>query len=163
MFVRPSNHLFASLAFVLTGGFAVNAGATDAKSDLPQPITLASRVTMQDDELPNVGSGDVASPSKDLPASIANPSGILPLATSGAFVFEPLPTRGSCAFIPDVRCIGPDYHGCTPRIYYGTNPCDDDPVLSMSPTVCDPKTQHWYTKAWKMILRKKAITEAIKN
>ena len=64
---------------------------------------------------------------------------------------------------PDVRCTGPDYCGCSPRVYYGTNPCDDDPVLTMSPNVCDAKTTHWYTKAWNMVTRKKAIAEAINH
>lgn len=97
----------------------------------------------------------------DLPASITAPSGILPLATDGAFVFEPLPTLGLCALRPDVRCTGPDYCSCMPRIYYGTNPCDDDPVLTMRPTVRDPKTLHWYEKALSMVRRKTAIAEVL--
>ena len=111
----------------------------------------------------NVGDKNPPSASVDLPASITAPSGILPLATGVPFVFEPLPAHGPCLSVPDIRCTGPDYCGCAPRIYYGTNPLDDDPILTMSPSVCDSKTRHWFTKARNIVLRKKAITEAIKN
>ena len=99
----------------------------------------------------------------DAPASVTNPGEILPLATGGPYVFAPLPATGSCSPRPVLSCLGPDYCECNPYIYFGTNPCDDDPVLSMSPEVCDTKTTHWYSKALNMILRKKAITEAIKH
>jgi hypothetical protein len=152
-----SLHLFiAGCLFGFVGLLGTAAIASEPNAKLPQPITLASRLTLQ---------GSEASPTTvqpaDLPSSLTNPIGILPLATGGPFVFEPLPTPGSCVLRPNVHCTGPDYRGCSPRIYYGTNPCDDDPILTMSPDVCDAKTTHWYTKAWNMISRKKAIAEAV--
>ncbi|WP_153556286.1 hypothetical protein [Roseimaritima sediminicola] len=100
----------------------------------------------------------------DLPTSVTRPSGVLSLATGGPAVLPELPlARGGCQPRPAVRCTGPCYRGCTPPIYYGTDPTDDDPVLSMSPTVCDACTTHWYEHALRMILRKKAITEAYRN
>lgn len=78
-------------------------------------------------------------------------------------MFEPLPTRGTCVLKPDVRCTGPNYRDCTPRIYYGTHPCNDDPVLTMSPTVSDPITTHWYPKAFNSVLSKKKMAEALNH
>jgi|SRR6056297_1944035 len=163
MYMRSSNHLFACLAVVMVGVLATVASATEPETGLPKPVTLASMMTMQDGDMDNVESDKVNSQSGDLPASVSNPSGILSLATDGPFYFEPLPTRGTCVLRPDVRCIGPDYRGCNSRIYYGTSPCDDDPILTMTPNVCDVKTTHWYTKAWNMVVQKKAITEALKQ
>jgi hypothetical protein len=118
---------------------------------LAEPITLTAPEASQ---VPSMS---------DKPASMTNPSGILSLATGGPFIFDPLPLRGSgCEPRPILSCTGPDFCGCTKRIYYGTNPCDDDPVLTMSPTINDAKTTHWYQHAVWMVTRKKAVTEAIK-
>lgn len=156
--IRSLHLSTAGITFGLAALIATTAGATEPDTALPQPVTLASIMTLQD---PDPSPATVES--ADLPASMTNPSGIIPLATGGPFVFDALPTRGSCMLRPDVRCTGPDYCGCSPRVYYGTNPCDDDPVLTMSPNVCDAKTAHWYTKAWNMVTRKKAIAEAINH
>ncbi|QEG41257.1 hypothetical protein [Roseimaritima ulvae] len=99
----------------------------------------------------------------DLPASITDPSGTLSLETGGPYVFDPLPIKGNgCRPRPIISCTGPDFCGCTKRIYYGTNPCDDDPVLPLSQTGCDPKTKHWYQHAYDMVIRKKSVTEFFK-
>lgn len=156
--IRSLHLHIAGLTFGLAALIATTVGATEPDAALPQPVTLASMLTLQES-----GASPATVAPAELPASVTNPSGILPLATGGPFVFDALPTRGSCVLRPDVRCTGPDYCGCNPRIYYGTNPCDDDPVLTMSPKVCDAKTTHWYTKAWNMITRKKAIAEAINH
>ncbi len=112
---------------------------------LPEPVTLDAPAT------------------SDKPASVTNPSGILPLATGGPFVFEPLPmASGGCNPRPSLSCTGPDFSGCSKRLYYGTDPCDDDPVLPLYPAINDGLTQHWYQHAFRMITRKKTITEAIK-
>lgn len=156
--IRSLHSLAAGLSLGLAGLLGGTIQATEPQSSLPQPVTLASMMILQE-----TADESTASPTTALPASITAPSEILPLATGGSFIFEPLPTRGSCVLRPDVRCTGPDYCGCTPRIYYGTNPCDDDPVLTMSPTVCDHKTMHWYEKAFNMVLRKKAIAAALNH
>jgi hypothetical protein len=143
--------------FGLAGLVASAIHANEAQSPLPQPVTIAATMAAQefDDD------GAVASTS-NLPASITAQGEVLALATDGPFVFEPLSTRGTCSLRPDVRCTGPDYCGCTPRIYYGTNPSDDDPVLPLHPTINDPKTRYWYHHAFDRILKKKRIAEAIK-
>lgn len=100
---------------------------------------------------------------QDLPASITQPSGILRLAPAGIQGLPVLPTRGhGCNLCPDVRCHGPVYPGCSPFIYYGTNPRDDDPVLPLYPHINDAKTKHWYDAALRMVRRKKAVAEVIK-
>lgn len=99
----------------------------------------------------------------DLPASITQPSGILTLAPAGLQGLPALPTRGrGCNLCPDIRCQGPLYSGCSPRIYYGTNPRDDDPILPLYPQINDAKTTHWYDAALRMVQRKKAVAEVIK-
>ena len=120
----------------------------------PAPLSQESRNAvsiMPDDQV-----------SSELPASIRNPGGILPLATAEPVALPPVPMQSmGCNPKPHLRCLGPDFCGCSPRIYYGTNPCDDDPVLTMSPTINDPWTRHWYHKAWDMVVRKKSIAAAI--
>lgn len=146
----------AGLSLGVSGLLASTIQATEPTPPSIRPVTVASVMILQEAE------GISSETTKvDLPASITAPSGILPLATDGAFVFEPLDRRDLCPQRASVRCAGPDYRSCLPRIYYGTDPCDDDPVLSMSPTVRDPKTRHWYEKALNMVLRKTAIAEAL--
>ncbi|WP_235952309.1 hypothetical protein [Crateriforma spongiae] len=100
--------------------------------------------------------------STELPASITKPNGVLTLATDGPAALPALPMRShGCNPRPFVDCTGPDYCGCHPRTFYGTNPCDDDPILTMSPTVNDSWTSHWYRKALDMVRRKTHIAEAI--
>jgi hypothetical protein len=169
---------FGLAALLLVGSTA--SAQSPIESALPSPViiqapqtarpnaSMSISDTMQLNEMTvDEGVMDTIPPtqydSSELPASMTNPSGILPLAIDGQFAFEPLPARGDvCNRRPIVSCLGPDYCGCHPRIYYGTNPCDDDPVLTMSPTVCDGKTTHWYQHAFRMVTRKKAVTEAIK-
>jgi hypothetical protein len=99
----------------------------------------------------------------ELPASITDPSDLLPLATGGPYAFDPLPMCGDgCAPRPIIRCTGPAYRGCNPRLYYGTNPYDDDPILPLYPSINNRKTKHWYQHAFDLVKRKKAITAAIK-
>ncbi len=150
-------HVAAGLSFGLVSLLAGTIQATEPQSSLPQPVTLASMMAVQETD-----DDSTAASTSNLPASITAQGEVLALATDGPFVFEPLSTRGTCSLRPDVRCTGPDYCGCTPRIYYGTNPSDDDPVLPLHPTINDPKTRHWYHHAFDMILRKKRIAEAIK-
>lgn len=154
-----SLHFFATgCSLGLTIWLTNPAQATDPPSPRPERVTLTSLIT---GEVAETGGEIGVMSASDLPASTTALNKVVPLATGGSFVFEPLPTRGMCSLRPDVRCVGPDYRGCTPRIYYGTNPCDDDPVLTMSPTVCDPITSHWYDKALNLVLRKKKIAEVI--
>ena len=99
--------------------------------------------------------------SSELPASIRNPGEILSLATAGPPALPSVPMQSmGCNPKPHLRCLGPDFCGCSPRIYYGTNPCDDDPVLTMSPAINGPLTRYWYRNAWDMVVRKKAIAAA---
>ncbi|EMI24731.1 MULTISPECIES: hypothetical protein [Rhodopirellula] len=149
---------------------AVTAQDTFGQS-LPQPVTLAAPEMgnmsdmLQSSSTPEMS--DAIAPTNrsvtELPASVTSPSGILPSSTGGPFVFEPLAMCGNgCNPRPMIDCTGPDYCGCTKRIYYGTNPCDDDPILPLHPSVNDKITKHWYQHAFNMVTRKKAITEAIK-
>ena len=124
---------------------------------MPQPVSLSPMMAMRE-----MGDAGKTSAIPDAPASIAAPEEILPLATGGPFVFEPLQARGTCVPRPDIRCTGPDYCGGTPRIYYGTHPCDDDPVLPLYPAIDERKTRHWYQHAFDMIRRKKRIAETIR-
>tara|TARA_R110002073_G_scaffold8761_7_gene46905 strand:+ start:1277 stop:1774 length:498 start_codon:yes stop_codon:yes gene_type:complete len=157
-----------TLVLLICGSGSASA-QTPMGGGFSDPITLTSPemslqpVPVQDLTMAAGGSPSQMVDESENPASMTNPSGILPLAIDGQFAFEPLPARGDvCNPRPIVSCLGPDYCGCHPRIYYGTNPCDDDPVLTMSPTVCDGKTTHWYQHAFRMVTRKKAVTEAIK-
>ena len=98
----------------------------------------------------------------DLPTSITKPNGVLALAIDGPAALPSLPMRSTgCNAKPVLQCTGPNYCGCHPQTYYRTNPCDDDPVLTKSPTVNDSWTNRWYRKALDMVRRKKIITEAI--
>jgi len=156
--IRSLHFSTAGIAFGLAALIATTAGATEPDAALPQPVTLASIMTLQD---PDPSPATVES--ADLPASITNPSGIIPLATGGPFVFDTLPMRGNgCRPRPIISCTGPDFCGCTKRIYYGTNPCDDDPVLPLPQSGYDPKTKHWYQHAYDMVIRKKSVTEFFK-
>ena len=163
------------IATVVIGVTSCTATAQDSfGQSLPQPVTLAAPemddMTAMSDMLHSTSTlemSDAITPTNhsvaELPASITNPSGILPSATGGAFVFDPLPMCGNgCNPRPIIDCTGPDFCGCTKRIYYGTNPCDDDPILPLYQSVNDKKTKHWYQHAFDMVTRKKAITEAIK-
>ena len=137
--------LFGSHAWAQETGRLETGQLKSGRMGLPAPVTV---------EAPEWS---------DKPASVTNPSGILPLATGGPFVFDPLPmASGGCNSRPSLSCTGPDFSSCSKRLYYGTNPCDDDPVLSLYPAINDGLTQHWYQHAFRMITRKKAVTEAIK-
>lgn len=143
-------------------------------SSLPQPIALIAPTTEERPAMADMlqatvkpEMSDAVAPteyrSSDLPASITDPSGTLPLATGGPYVFDTLPMRGNgCRPRPIISCTGPDFCGCTKRIYYGTNPCDDDPVLPLPQSGYDPKTKHWYQHAYDMVIRKKSVTEFFK-
>ncbi len=165
--------MIATLLLIASGGVA--SAQQPMPLGMPQSVTLAapevSQIMSMSDMLqqptgaPMTGSKSPRhSGGTEKPASMTNPSGILPLATGSQFAFEPLPKRGNgCNPRPIIHCTGPDFYGCTERIYYGTNPCDDDPVLSMSPPINDAVTTHWYQHAFKMVTRKKAIVEAIQQ
>lgn len=95
----------------------------------------------------------------EAPASTFAPSGVLPLATNGPPTLPALSATGSgCCLYPVFQCYGPDYCGCTPRIYYGTNPNDDDFVRDLDRC---PSHAWWYEKAFRMIVRKKRCAEVL--
>lgn len=130
-----------------------------------QPIQ-AERAPATEQAIENASDDDAIAPSgyrsSEPPVSISGDNELLTLATDGIAVLPGLPSRpGGCSVRPTVRCTGPNYRGCTPRVYYGTNPCDDDPILPLVPAINDPKTSHWYDHALRMILRKKHVAEAM--
>ncbi len=129
-----------------------------------QPIQV-ERSPATEQAIESASAGDALPPSRygssEPPFSITGDNEVLSLATSEAAVLSGLPSRaGGCSARPEICCTGPDYRGCTPRIYYGTNPCDDDPILTLVPAINDQKTKHWYDHALRMILRKKHVAEA---
>ena len=135
-----------------------SASADETSQGKPQLITLAVPLGGQAAEPPKLS--EESRPA--LPFSVAGDDNILPLATDGAFILPPLSVRGrGCNSRPVLRCSGPDYRGCSLRIYYGTNPCDDGCVLPMNPTINDALTTHWYEKALGMVLRKKAMAAIV--
>lgn len=94
------------------------------------------------------------------PARAAADAGaVLPLATAGPAVLPPLSaTSSGCCLQPLLRCSGPDYRGCTPRIYYGTNPNDDDFVRELESY---PPHAWWHERALRMVVRKKRVAEVL--
>ncbi len=148
---------------ILTGLFAASAmaqGAVSPHGSATVVVREVGAVPVQESPAPRTFSGDVAA---DLPASITQPSGVLTLAPAGIQTLPARPATGrGCNACPGVRCRGPIYPSCSPRIYYGTDPGDDDPILSLSPQIHHGKPQPWYTAAFNLVLRKQAVTEAIK-
>ncbi|MEZ6088652.1 MAG: hypothetical protein R3C05_11610 [Pirellulaceae bacterium] len=99
----------------------------------------------------------------ELPLSLRGEGETLPLAPAGSAFLPSISVQTSgCSMRPILDCMGPDYRDCSPRLYYRTNPSDDDPVLSLYPRITDPKTNHWYDHALRMVLRKKRITEVLR-
>ncbi len=158
-FCSRSPRYFVLLLAIFSVGYAFGQSPGELTPVLVQPMQ-SERVS---DETPI---DDAVPPSRDrsseLPVSISGDNPLLPLATGGTAVLPGLPIRhAGCSPRPSIRCTGPDYRGCSPRIYYGTNPCDDDPILPMAPAIDDHKTNHWYDHALRMILRKKHVAEAM--
>jgi hypothetical protein len=132
-----------ALALVVAAATATSASAQEA---LSRPRPSSSMIAPGASEIEET-------------ASTRDPSGVLPLATDGPATLPPLSATGSgCCLSPMFQCYGPDYRGCTPRIYYGTNPNDDDFVRDLDS--CPPHAW-WYQKAFRMVVRKKRCAEVL--
>lgn len=130
---------------------------------MPVEVDPVPSIRITDDTIADEAIPTRDSRSAELPASITGDNELLPLAPAGKMMLPALPVRsGGCLPRPLVECTGPDYCGCTARIYFGTNPCDDDPILPLYPTINDHKTRHWYQHAKSMVLRKKHVAETLK-
>lgn len=142
-------------------GTAAKGQEADAQAHLVETVVQAAGPEQPDSSLIYVGPSDAEH--SELPASVASSQPWLPLAPEGMQTLPDLPATGhGCGMCPVLQCTGPEYCGCSPRIYYGTNPCDDDPILPLNSRINDWKLRHWYNAGLRMILRKKAVTERLK-
>lgn len=160
------SRIWACASMMLAALFTSNARAqeqtlfVDGNQVAPAPWVRGSEtIVASANQLPQLRPDEPIARRSERPASLMAPGDVLPLATGGPAVLPALSASGSgCCLRPELRCCGPDYCGCNSRIYYGTDPRDDDFVHDLYKPVT---ASHWYQHAFRMVVRKKHIASAI--